>query len=113
MFPIVHYKRTVGEERGREVALDERRDDSAGRRRLRAHPRRLRGDALYPRGRVRQEYGDGLKQVVENTAGDFHLHRARHPAPRSSTSAPPIPVVAVVARSDASEWSNIIPYQKS
>ncbi len=64
-------------------------------------------------GRVRHEYGDGLKQVVENTAGDFHLHRARHPAPRSSTSAPPIPVVAVVARSDASEWSNIIPYQKS
>jgi uncharacterized RmlC-like cupin family protein len=43
-------------------------------------------------GRVRHEYGEGLTQVVENTAGDTE------------------PVVAVVARSDASEWQNIIPY---
>jgi uncharacterized RmlC-like cupin family protein len=49
-------------------------------------------------GRVRHEYGDGLKQIVENTAGDFIFIG---PACRCSTSAYRS-VVAVVARSDGS-----------
>jgi uncharacterized RmlC-like cupin family protein len=62
-------------------------------------------------GRVRHEYGDGLKQVVENTAGDFIFIEPGVP-PKSSTSAPPIPV-SPVARSDASEWANIIPINEN
>ncbi len=41
--------RHVGKERRRQGAVDERRDDPAGRRRRCAHPRGLRGDALHPR----------------------------------------------------------------
>ena len=62
-------------------------------------------------GRVRHEYGDGLKQVVENTAGDFIFIEPGVPHEVFNVSATD-PVVAVVARSDASEWANIIPYQR-
>jgi len=58
-------------------------------------------------GRVRHEYGEKLAKVVDNQAGEpgvphevFNL---------SDTE----PVVAVVARSDASEWENIIPYDRN
>ena len=62
-------------------------------------------------GRVRHEYGDGLKQVVENTAGDFIFIEPG--IPHEVFNASDIdPVVAVVARSDASEWQNIIPYKR-
>ena len=62
-------------------------------------------------GRVRHEYGDGLKQVVENTAGDFIFIEPGIPHEVFNGSDTD-PVVAVVARSDASEWQNIIPYKK-
>ena len=60
-------------------------------------------------GRVRHEYGPGLKTAVENEAGDFIFiepgvpHEVRN---LSDTE----PVVAVVARSDASEWEHIVDY---
>ena len=62
-------------------------------------------------GRVRHEYGDGLKQVVENTAGDFIFIEPGVPHEVFNTSDTE-PVVAVVARSDASEWQNIVAYQR-
>jgi uncharacterized RmlC-like cupin family protein len=63
-------------------------------------------------GRVRHEYGEGLKQVVENTAGDFIFIEPGVPHEVFNTSSTD-PVVAVVARSDASEWQHIIPYTRS
>ncbi|HET7463125.1 MAG TPA: cupin domain-containing protein [Longimicrobium sp.] len=62
-------------------------------------------------GRVRHEYGDRLKQVVENEAGDFIFIEPGipHEVFNASDSEP---VVAVVARSDASEWEHIIPYDR-
>jgi len=62
-------------------------------------------------GRVRHEYGDGLKQVVENTAGDFIFIEPGVPHEVFNASDTE-PVVAVVARSDASEWQNIVPYER-
>lgn len=62
-------------------------------------------------GRVRHEYGEGLTKSVDNRAGDFLLiepgvpHEVRN---LSDTD----PVVAVVARSDASEWENIVAYER-
>src|SRR5204862_4610687 len=52
-------------------------------------------------GRVRHEYGDGLKQVVENSAGDFIFIESGVPHEVFNVSDTE-PVVAVVARSDAS-----------
>ena len=57
-------------------------------------------------------FGDGLKQVVENTAGDFIFIEPGIPHEVFSASDTD-PVVAVVAGSDASEWQNIIPYARS
>ena len=62
-------------------------------------------------GRVRHEYGDGLKQVVENTAGDFIFIEPGVPHEVFNVSGTH-PVVAVVARSDPSEWQNIVPYDR-
>jgi uncharacterized RmlC-like cupin family protein len=62
-------------------------------------------------GRVRHEYGKGLKQTVENGPGDFIFIEPGVPHEVFNVS-DASPVVAVVARSDASEWSNIIPYQR-
>lgn len=62
-------------------------------------------------GRVRHEYGEGLTKSVDNRAGDFLFiepgvpHEVRN---LSDTD----PVVAVVARSDASEWENIVAYER-
>jgi len=63
-------------------------------------------------GRVRHEYGPGLKQSIENEAGDFIFIEPGVPHEVFNLSQTD-PVVAVVARSDASEWENIIPYDKS
>ena len=63
-------------------------------------------------GRVRHEYGDGLKQVVDNEAGDFIYIEPGVPHEVFNLSDTE-PVVAVVARSDASEWENIIPYDRN
>ncbi len=60
-------------------------------------------------GRVRHEYGDGLRHAVENQAGDLIFIEPGVPHEVFNVS-PTEPVVAVVARSDASEWENIIPY---
>ena len=62
-------------------------------------------------GRVRHEYGPGLKQSVDNQAGDFIYIEPGVPHEVFNLSQSE-PVVAVVARSDASEWENIIPYDR-
>jgi len=62
-------------------------------------------------GRVRHEYGADLKQSVENSAGDFIFIEPGVPHEVFNMSQTE-PVVAVVARSDASEWENIIPYDR-
>jgi uncharacterized RmlC-like cupin family protein len=62
-------------------------------------------------GRVRHEYGPGLTQSVENSAGDFIFIEPGVPHEVFNVSDTE-PVVAVVARSDASEWENIVPYQR-
>ena len=62
-------------------------------------------------GRVRHEYGAGLRQAVENTAGDFIFIEPGVPHEVFNISDTD-PVVAVVARSDPSEWQNIIPYTR-
>lgn len=63
-------------------------------------------------GRVRHEYGPGLRRVVENEAGDFIFIEpgVPHEVRNLSDSQP---VVAVVARSDADEWEHIVPYDRS
>jgi uncharacterized RmlC-like cupin family protein len=63
-------------------------------------------------GRVRHEYGPGLKQSIENEAGDFIYIDAGVPHEVFNLSDTD-PVVAVVARSDASEWENIVPYDRN
>jgi uncharacterized RmlC-like cupin family protein len=62
-------------------------------------------------GRVRHEYGDGLSEAVENEAGDFIFIEPGVPHEVFNLSDAE-PVVAVVARSDASEWENIVPYER-
>jgi uncharacterized RmlC-like cupin family protein len=62
-------------------------------------------------GRVRHEYGPGLTQVVENQAGDFIYIEPGIPHEVFNVSDTE-PVVAVVARSDSSEWENIISYDR-
>ncbi|MEP6765656.1 MAG: cupin domain-containing protein [Gemmatimonadaceae bacterium] len=61
------------------------------------------------KGHVRHEYGLNLENSVDNTAGDFIYiepgvpHEVRN---MSDTDE----VVAVVSRSDATEWENIVDY---
>jgi uncharacterized RmlC-like cupin family protein len=62
-------------------------------------------------GRVRHEYGAGLKQSVENEGGDFIFISPDVPHEVFNLSQTE-PVVAVVARSDADEWENIVPYDR-
>ncbi|HEY5413783.1 MAG TPA: cupin domain-containing protein [Gemmatimonadaceae bacterium] len=62
-------------------------------------------------GHVRHEYGPGLKKVIENQAGDFIFIEPGVPHEVFNMSDVE-PVVAVVARSDASEWENIVPYDR-
>jgi uncharacterized RmlC-like cupin family protein len=63
-------------------------------------------------GRVRHEYGPGLRTVVDNQAGDFIFIEPGVPHEVTNLSDTE-PVVAVVARSDATEWENIVPYPRS
>jgi uncharacterized RmlC-like cupin family protein len=63
-------------------------------------------------GRVRHEYGPGLKKSIDNEAGDFIYIEPGVPHEVFNLSKSE-PVVAVVARSDASEWENIVPYDKN
>ncbi len=63
-------------------------------------------------GRVRHEYGPGLSKSIENQAGDFIYIEPGVPHEVFNMSDTE-PVVAVVARSDADEWQNIIPYDRN
>lgn len=62
-------------------------------------------------GRVRHEYGDGLRQSIDNEAGDFIFIEPGVPHEVFNLSDTD-PVIAVVARSDASEWENIVDYDR-
>jgi uncharacterized RmlC-like cupin family protein len=62
-------------------------------------------------GRVRHEYGDGLTERVDHDAGDFIFIAPGVPHEVFNLSDTD-PVVAVVARSSADEWDNIIPYAR-
>jgi uncharacterized RmlC-like cupin family protein len=63
-------------------------------------------------GRVRHEYGPGLKKSIDNEAGDFIYIEPGVPHEVFNLSDTE-PVVAVVARSDPSEWEHIIPYDRN
>lgn len=62
-------------------------------------------------GRVRHEYGPALEQSVENEAGDFIFIEPGVPHEVFNLSDTE-PVMAVVARSDASEWEHIVPFER-
>ena len=63
-------------------------------------------------GRVRHEFGDGCKKVLENEAGDFIFIKPGVPHEVFNISDTE-PVVAFVARSSAEERDNIVPYDRS
>ena len=63
-------------------------------------------------GKVRHEFGPGLKQVIENEAGDFIYIKPDVPHEVFNMSDTE-PVVAFVARSSADEWDKIIPYDRN
>jgi len=63
-------------------------------------------------GRVRHEFGPGLKYSVENEAGDFIFIEPGVPHEVFNISHTE-PVVAFVARSAADEWEKIIPYDRN
>jgi uncharacterized RmlC-like cupin family protein len=58
-------------------------------------------------GRVRHEYGASLEHSVDNAAGDFIFIEPGVPHEVINLSDTE-PVMAVVARSDASEWEHIV-----
>ena len=63
-------------------------------------------------GRVRHEFGDHLKESVENGPGDFIYIEPGVPHEVFNLSETE-PVVAVVARSDADEWAHIVAYDRA
>ncbi len=63
-------------------------------------------------GRVRHEYGHLLAQSIENKAGDFIYIEPGVPHEVFNLSDTE-PVVAVVSRSDASEWAHIVKYDRA
>jgi uncharacterized RmlC-like cupin family protein len=63
-------------------------------------------------GKVRHEFGGGLKQVIENEVGDFIYIKPGVPHEVFNMSDTE-PVVAFVARSSADEWDKIIPYDRT
>ena len=63
-------------------------------------------------GTVRHEYGDLLKKSVENTAGDFIYIEPGVPHEVFNVSDTE-PVIAVVSRSDATEWAHIVEYDRA
>jgi uncharacterized RmlC-like cupin family protein len=62
-------------------------------------------------GRVRHEYGPALEHAIDNEAGDFIFIEPGVPHEVFNLSDTE-PVVAVVARSDASEWEHIVPFAR-
>ena len=63
-------------------------------------------------GKVRHEFGPGLKEVLDNEAGDFIYIQPGVPHEVTNLSDTE-DVIAVVARSDADEWENITPYDRN
>ncbi len=63
-------------------------------------------------GRVRHEFGRGLKQKIDNEAGDFIFIKPGVPHEVFNLSDTE-PVVAFVARSTPNEWDEIIPYDRN
>ena len=63
-------------------------------------------------GRVRHEYGERLVHHVEHGPGDFIFIEPGVPHEVFNVSSTE-PVVAVVARSSADEWDNIVPYDRN
>ncbi|MEM6806646.1 MAG: cupin domain-containing protein [Bacteroidota bacterium] len=63
-------------------------------------------------GKVRHEFGPGLKQSIDNEAGDFIYIKSGVPHEVFNLSDTE-EVVAFVARSSASEWDQIIPYDRN
>jgi len=61
-------------------------------------------------GKVRHEFGDKCKEVLENEAGDFIFIKPG--VPHEVFNIGDEDVVAVVARSDAGEWANIVNYDR-
>ncbi len=62
-------------------------------------------------GRVRHEYGPGLKQSIDSGPGDFIFIEPDVPHEVFNMSDTE-PVVAVVARAAADEWQRIVPYDR-
>ena len=60
-------------------------------------------------GRVRHDYGPSLEHHVENGPGDFIFIEPGEPHEVCNLNESE-PVVAVVARSDASEWEHIVDF---
>ena len=60
-------------------------------------------------GRVRHLFGEGLRHSLDNEAGDFIFIEPGVPHEVYNLSDED-PVIAVVARSDSSEWEHIISY---
>ena len=63
-------------------------------------------------GKVRHEFGPGLRQAVENEAGDFIYIKPGVPHEVFNMSNTE-PVVAFVARSSADEWDKIVRYDRN
>ena len=64
------------------------------------------------KGHVRHEFGPGCRKSVENKAGDFIYIEPGVPHEVFNMSDTE-EVIAVVARADASEWENIVPYDRN
>jgi uncharacterized RmlC-like cupin family protein len=63
-------------------------------------------------GHVRHEYGPGLCYTIDNGPGDFIFIEPGVPHEVYNLSDTE-PVVAIVSRSSADEWDNIIPYDRN
>ncbi len=63
------------------------------------------------KGNVRHEYGPGCRTIVENEAGDFIFIEPGIPHEVFNMSDTE-EVVAVVSRSSANEWDNIVDYDR-
>jgi uncharacterized RmlC-like cupin family protein len=61
------------------------------------------------KGDVRHEYGENLEKSMDNSVGDFIFIQPGVPHEVINLSETE-PVIAVVARSDAAEWENIVDY---
>ncbi|MEM8887948.1 MAG: cupin domain-containing protein [Bacteroidota bacterium] len=64
------------------------------------------------KGKVRHEFGKGLKQILDNEAGDF-IYIAPGVPHEVFNLSDTEEVVAFVARSAADEWDKIIPYDRN